>query len=106
MGLCWSEPPIQQKEAIQYTYSVQPSYIQAPQSIEINVRTLTGTNLPLTAYITETIYQLKQRIYSLTGIHPERQVLMFGGRQLENSNFIYMYSIPQGAIVHLVIRMV
>lgn len=120
MGLCWSEPPpppvqtrspvYQEKPQpvlappVQYTYPVQ-QYMPTNYAIQLNVRTLTGSNLPVVVYISETIYQLKQRIQAATGILPDRQRLLYMGKELEDNRYIFYYQMMNGVTIHLVVRL-
>jgi hypothetical protein len=133
MGLCWSEPPtgpthptgplqptplqqpIQTQSPMYVQRTVQPIpqyqvYTQYPlvptnQFIQINVKTLTGNVIPITLYLSETIYQLKQRIQFVMGVPPERQVLIYMGKQLEDNKYVFYYSITTGVTLNLVLRM-
>lgn len=111
MGLCWSSPPpVQTSQTIEpVVFQVQPpAYVYPPQQnqiVVISVKTLTGKVFPVTIYLSETIYQVKQKIYSMTGILPERQVLIYMGKELDNNKYVFYYQIFNGITIHLVIRM-
>ena len=88
----------------QYTYAV--AYTQ-PQmnTFQVNVRTLTGTNLPIWTSSFETVFQLKQRIQMANGVLPQQQVLIYMGKQMEDQRPLNQYNIQQGHTVHLVLRL-
>lgn len=113
MGLCWSEPPVQPSPVT----TVAPVYPQQPQqlqqisyttnpAIQIQVRTLTGMTYSMWCYPSQTIYQLKLQLQSMTNLPPLRQVLLYMGRQLEDNYCLYQYQIQAGSTLHLVVRLV
>ena len=118
MGICWSDPPqpARQEPVIQSTqqsYTVSnpqfaypaPQVYMTNQAVQLYVKTLTGKVIPITAYLSETVYQVKQRIHFLSGILPEQQVLIYMGKELDANKYLFFYQFYSGITIHLVIRM-
>eukprot|EP01099_Mayorella_cantabrigiensis_P001024 TRINITY_DN1425_c0_g1_i1.p1 TRINITY_DN1425_c0_g1~~TRINITY_DN1425_c0_g1_i1.p1 ORF type:complete len:182 (-),score=49.27 TRINITY_DN1425_c0_g1_i1:304-819(-) len=82
-----------------------------PRSTELQVvaKTLTGKMVKLTIESSNTIWELKEKIFvkfcSKEGIPTDQQRLIFGGRQLENHRTLEDYNIPNKAIIDLILRL-
>ena len=61
----------------------------------IFVKTLTGKIITVDCEPSDTIEYIKAKIQELEGIHPDKQILIFGGRQLGNSLTLAECKIPQ-----------
>ena len=70
----------------------------------IYVKTLTGRTITLAVDISETIKDVKKKINYRERIPPDEQRLIFGGKQLEDSEPLYVYNIHTEATLHLVLR--
>ena len=124
MGLCWSDsPPFaaatpcrgcglseNRPGQAEYCYRCQPQRqtvaVSNPQfQLMIQVRTLTGLTIPLWTNSYEPIYRVKQRVQQVLELPPERQILLYLGKQLDDRQTIGFYSIQNGHTLHVVMRL-
>lgn len=52
----------------------------------------------------DTIYAIKQKIQEKNGIPTYQQVFVFAGKQLDNKNTLYDYSVKSGDTITLVVQ--
>ena len=82
--------------------SLVPGIVSA-DSMRINVQTISsGETITVEAELTDTIAVLKVKIQEKTEILPERQMLMWDGKTLEEEKTLEEYNIRTGATVHLI----
>jgi ubiquitin C len=67
------------------------------------VKFLTGDTWSLSTNGTDTIEILKNRIWDLQGISPERQRLIYAGKKLEDDRTLSDYDIQNESTLHLVL---
>ena len=71
----------------------------------IFVKTVTGKIITVDCEPSDTIEYIKAKIQELEGIHPDKQRLIFGGRQLGNDLTLAECKIQNESTIHLVIRL-
>ena len=68
----------------------------------ITVKNVTGEKIVIKGKGSCTIENIKHQIFGKIGIYPEKQILVFRGRQLENEKKVKDYDIKQGMTLDLI----
>jgi ubiquitin len=74
-------------------------------SMQVFVKTLTGKDMTVDVDPTMTVEQLKKQIASTEGIAEGEQRLIYGGKQLEDSQTLQDYNIEPDSTIHLVLKL-
>ncbi|KAH7720726.1 Polyubiqutin 4 [Aphelenchoides avenae] len=75
------------------------------QRICIRIMTRNGPYAFPGVSLTDTIGRLKEGLYSVDGVRPEYQRVMFGGRILENDKTLADYELQNESTIHMVLRL-
>ena len=75
------------------------------EGMELFVQTLTGKCITVKAVPSATVEDLKGQIHAAEGIPPDRQRIIFAGKQLEDGRTLGQYNLQPGSTLHLVLRL-
>jgi hypothetical protein len=80
-------------------------FFRKKEIMRIFVKKLTGATITLDAVVEDTVETVKTRIQEKEGVPPDRQHLIFAGKQLENTSTLADCGIGSGSTLHLILRL-
>ncbi|KIM58749.1 hypothetical protein SCLCIDRAFT_1218288 [Scleroderma citrinum Foug A] len=71
----------------------------------IKVKTLTGKEIELDIDSEDKISRIKEKVEEQSGVPPQQQRLIFGGRQMPDDKTAKDFNISAGSVLHLVLAL-
>ena len=85
--------------------NILPTITVLPQFINVHIKTATGKSLFVKISPSDTILQLKKKIYLTEDVSLESQRIIYEGKQLDDHHTICHYNISNESTLHIVIRL-
>jgi len=73
--------------------------------VEIFVKALTGKTITVNCELTDTVLSIKEKFHDIEGVPVEEIRLIFGGKQMENTETLESYGVQAEATLFVVLRL-
>lgn len=70
----------------------------------ISLRTLDGNSFELNVEVNDSIYEVKEKIFTQEGLYLEYLKLIFAGKQLEDQRTVRSYGIQKNSTIYIIMR--
>ncbi|KAF2449242.1 Nmr based structural model of the Ubch8-ubiquitin complex [Karstenula rhodostoma CBS 690.94] len=76
-----------------------------PEKIKLFVKDVNGETYTFEVHPSDLVNELKQKIQEKSGLVPDKQRLVYAGKQLQDGFMLSCYGIFQDSFLHLVLRL-
>ena len=116
-ALCWYPvespplqllvPPYRLGEYAVHNWSTLRATLKPPQQqVSICLETLTGGKTRFKVDLSDTVYEVKERIFEMGGVPPDQQRLIYDGKQeIMDDRTLADYNVEDGVTLYLVLRL-
>lgn len=86
--------------------AIPMAYVEIPAGpYEVSVKSLSGQTLAMAVEASDTVENLKQKVYDVSGVPCDQQRLVYSGLQLEDGRTMLDYCVGPNAVLHMILRL-
>ncbi len=86
-------------------YVLPTSTSAEARQIQVFVRSLTGETYTITPRLCDRVAEVKVLVQGKSDVAPETQVLVFGGKILQDDHTLFDYNVQEGSTLHLALHL-